>query len=102
MNTINNKRRKFTKEFKTDALELFAKGEKIAPELEKDLGLHQGCLARWKREFANEGIAAFRGQGKLRPFEEEIARLKKENQYLKYERDLLKKAMGVVTREEKR
>ena len=96
------KRRNYTKEFKVETLELFAKGEKSPSDLERDLGLTQGCISRWKRELANEGIAAFRGQGKLRPYEEEMARLKKENQYLKYERDLLKKAMGVVSREDQK
>ena len=100
METI--KRRKYTKDFKKDTLELLAKGDRSAPEIERDLDLSQGCISRWKREFANEGIAAFRGQGKLRPYDEEMARLKKENQYLKYERDLLKKAMAIVSREDQR
>lgn len=98
----SNQRRKFTKSFKRETLELYARGKKTAAELEEDLGLSKGCISRWKRELANEGTAAFRGQGKLRSHEEELVRLKKENQQLKYERDLLKKAVGIVTAEEGR
>ena len=91
-------RRKFDRDFKINTLEIYAKGDKSSKELEEELGLHEGCIARWKRELSNEGIAAFRGQGKLRPYEEEIARLKKENQQLRYEKELLKKTMGIVAK----
>jgi len=46
-----------------------------------------------------EGKQAFTGQGT--PRDEEIARLKKENKELKMERDILKKAMAIFSRQEK-
>lgn len=92
-------RKKYDKEFKRSALELFSKGNKTQTELEKDMRLSDGNLARWKRELANEGLSAFRGQGRVRPFEEENLRLRKELQQATQEREILKKAMGVIWRE---
>lgn len=48
-----------------------------------------------------DGETAFPGQGKIRPIDEEIIRLRKENIRLQQERDLLKKAVGIFSREEK-
>jgi len=96
--TKSMKRKVFTQQFKDDALELLAKGGKKQDELERDLGISAGCLSRWRREKARDGVAAFPGQGRLRPYDEELARLRKENLQLRQERDLLKKAMGIVAR----
>ena len=95
----NKTRKKYAREFKQEALALWAKGEKSQEQIEKDLGLLSGSLTRWNRELRNDGIAAFRGQGKLRPIDEEMARLRREVTHLRQERDILKKAMGVVTKE---
>jgi transposase len=94
-------RKKYTKEFKQEALGLWSKGEKSQEQIERDLGLATGSLTRWNRELRNDGVAAFRGQGNLRPIDEEMARLRREVIQLRQERDILKKAMGVVTRENK-
>ena len=98
--TVERKARKqYDKEFKRNTLEIFAQGNKTQSELEKDLGLSAGSLARWKRELANEGLSAYRGQGKIRSFEEENLRLRKELHQAIQEREILKKAMGVIWRE---
>ena len=97
-NNEKQTRKKYTREFKLEALALWSKHEKSQEQIEKDLGLPTGSIARWNREARNEGLSAFRGQGKLKPADEELARLRRENLQLKQERDLLKKAMGVVAR----
>jgi transposase len=98
--TVEKKTRKtYDKEFKRNALELFSQGQKTQSELEKDMGIALGSLARWKRDLATEGLSAFRGQGRIRPFEEEAQRLRKELQLVTQEREILKKAMGVIWRE---
>ena len=92
-------RKQYDKEFKRNTLELFSQGNKTQSELEKDLGLSAGSLARWKRELANKGLSAYPGQGRIRSFEEENLRLRQENKQLFQEREILKKAMGVIWRE---
>ena len=46
-----------------------------------------------------EGPDAFPGNGRLGPHEEELRRLRAENQRLRAERDILKKATALFARE---
>jgi transposase len=64
---------------------------KSIPQIERDLGIGKGCLYRWWDEFEAEGTQAFPGQGRLTPEQEELRRLKRENEILRQERDILKK-----------
>jgi transposase len=54
-------------------------------------------LRKWKRKFVEDGDDAFPGSGKLKPEDEEIRRLRRENQRLREEREILKKAMAVLS-----
>ena len=69
-------RREYTKEFKQEAVALSYRqgGAKAA----QSLGIAANMLYRWRREAQTEGSEAFRGKGKLRAEDEEIARLRRE------------------------
>jgi transposase len=61
------------------------------------LGIGLSSLNRWKTNYlkANGEVkVAFPGKGNLSPYEAELKALKKENEKLKRERDILKKAMA--------
>jgi transposase len=73
-------------------------GTKTTTELEADLGLPSGLLGKWKRQLAEEGAEAFRGQGRLTTVEAEMRQLRQENALLRQERDILKKALAIFTR----
>lgn len=83
-------RRQYSKEFKQEALRLAASigvGRAAA-----DLGIHESTLHAWKKAARTEGADAFRGHGQLTAAETELARLRRENEILKMEREILKKA----------
>jgi len=91
------KRRKYNKEFKETAIELYQSHseEKTAKEVAVELGISPENLRRWIRENEegetnNERV--FPGQGN--PRDEEVARLKKENADLRETNEILKKAMA--------
>jgi transposase len=65
--------------------------------VEKRLGIGQGVLSRWKRELKNSGADAFPGKGHLKPQDEELRQLKRENERLRRERDILKKAVAIFS-----
>ena len=88
-------RRKYTKEFKEEAVHLAEKSGNKS-QVAKDLGIHVSLLGRWKRELLEGGKIAFPGKGK--PRDEEMAQMKKENTRLKEEVEILKKAMGIFSR----
>ncbi|MEY8018582.1 transposase [Mycobacterium servetii] len=87
---MGSTRRKFTPEFKAEAVELVIKSGKPIAEVARDLGIGDGTLGNWVK------AAKKRGEFKEKPLEiDERARLKEleeENRRLKMEREILKKA----------
>lgn len=96
---IPDKRRTYTAEFKREAVQLItAQGYGLA-EVARNLGLNPHMLQRWKRELVEEAHAAFPGNGRVSPAQEELHRLREENKRLRLERDILKKALGFFASE---
>lgn len=84
--------RKFTKEFKQEAVRLSLDSDKTVRQIAQELGVTEKILSRWRCALAKEGEDAFRGQGRRTAAEAELAALRRENAELKMERDILKKA----------
>ena len=83
-------RKKYSKEFKLDAISLVNEQGYSGAAAARSLGINANMLGRWLKETDQEG-QAFRGQGKLTAEQLEIRRLKEENRQLKMEKDILKK-----------
>jgi transposase len=90
-------RRTYTRDFKLEAIRLQETSGKSAAQIERELGIGSGCLARWKRKLAEEGEHAFPGHGRLTPDQERVHQLERENQILRQERDILKKAVAIFS-----
>jgi transposase len=94
------KRGRYPKEFKLEAVRLLSLGEKPASDLAMELGVKRALLYRWKDQFAKSGESAFSGSGRPKNDQlSEISRLKKENNILREERDILKKAAAYFARD---
>lgn len=98
---MGTNRRAYTRDFKQEAVRLSESSHKTTAELEADLGLPTGLLAKWKRQLAEEGKEAFRGQGRLTASEAQLRQLRQENEILRQERDILKKALAIFTRSQR-
>ena len=91
------KRRKYTREFKESAIELYQSHseEKSAKDVADEMGISPENLRRWIRE-NEEGeknnMAVFPGHGN--PRDEEVSRLRKEVADLRETNEILKKAMA--------
>ena len=85
-------RRKFTREFKLEAVRLIRDRGVSYAQASEDLKVHPTQLRNWVKAFADDPQHAFPGQGQMKPEQLEIARLKREVTKLKAERDILKKA----------
>jgi transposase len=90
--SVGSTRRKFTKQFKVEAVRLSDREDLTIPQAAKDLGIPLKMLYRWRNESKQWGDDAFRGQGRRTSQQEELARLRRENETLRMERDILKKA----------
>jgi transposase len=87
-------RRKFTREFKREAVRLIKDRGVSYAQASQDLGVHTSQLRDWVKKFADDPQHAFPGQGQMKPEQLEIARLKREVSKLKAERDILKNDLG--------
>ncbi len=94
--------RKYDKEFKVEAIRLAAEPGSSASAVERRLGIGQGCISRWKRQLRENGEDAFPGKGHLPAHEEQLRRLKRENERLRRERDILKKAVAIFSKDPQR
>ena len=90
-------RRQYTREFKLEALRLLETSGKSAAQIERDLGIGSGNLYRWKQKLAKDGAHAFPGHGQLAPEQERIRQLERENEILRQQRDILKKAVAIFS-----
>ena len=81
----------YTKEFKQQAVTLFKTSGKSKTQIARDLGMSDSALSKWCKEFEDQGQEAFPGKGHQTTIEEEMKRLKRENEILRQERDIVKK-----------
>ena len=89
--------RKYDLEFKLEAVRMAAEPGVTNREVERRLGIGQGVLSRWKRELKEDGSQAFAGKGRLKPEDEKLRQLQRENERLRRERDILKKAVAIFS-----
>jgi len=94
--------KRFDKEFKIEAVRLAVEPGNTQSKIERDLGISQGIISRWKRELRKDGDQAFPGKGRLKPDDDEMRRLKRENERLRTERDILKKAVAIFSEDPNR
>jgi transposase len=94
--------KRFDKEFKIEAVRLASEPGNTQSGIERDLGISQGIISRWKRELRKDGDQAFPGKGRLKPDDDDMRRLKRENERLRRERDILKKAVAIFSEDPNR
>ena len=93
-------RKKYSKEFKLDAVSLVLDQGYSHKEAARSLDIRAAMLGRWVREYqADSDGQAFRGNGKLTPEQTEIRQLKVENKRLQMEKEILKKATAFFAKE---
>lgn len=94
------KRGRYSKAFKNEAVRLLALGEKPASELAMELGVKRTLLYRWLDQLNRKGEGAFDGPGRpVKDQQSELTRLRQELKTVKEERDILKKAAAYFAKD---
>jgi len=89
-------RRKFSDEFKRDAVEIVHSSGKSIAQVARELGIYDSTLGSWvKQDEINRGVR----DGVTTAEREEVAELRRENARLRMERELLKRAVAFWVRE---
>ncbi|HVI48143.1 MAG TPA: transposase [Chitinophaga sp.] len=96
---MSRERKSYDKKFKLMSVELSNKRSDLAV-LAKELDIPPSLLYRWRREFSVKQESSFPGNGNvvLSAAEQELARLKRELRETQLERDILKKAVSIFSR----
>ena len=95
-----DKRRRgsYTREFKEDAVRLVTDKEMPVAQVALDLGIHENTIYKWIRQYKADPAGAFPGKGRLKPQDEEMRQLQRENEVLREEREILKKALAIFSK----
>lgn len=95
--------RKYAKVFKLEALELLESSGKSAAQIERDLGITEGLLLKWRERYQ---VKKQNGEARLEPSDLEAAqaenrRLRRQLAIAEQERDILKKAVSIFSKMER-
>lgn len=90
----------YTPEFKREAVRLAQTSGKPIAQVARELGISDTSIHQWRKELTEHGQEAFPGSGHQTAQEEELRRLKRELDRVQKERDILKKTLGIFTRDQ--
>lgn len=95
---MKKKRKKYTQEFKEEAVKLITEQGYQITEAARNLGVNENMLGRWKRQIegVGEGTQVVQGGSAMLA---ELNHLRKENKRLIMEREILKKAAAFFAKE---
>jgi transposase len=94
-------RKKYSKEFKMEAIRMYENGERTITEVEHELGITTGLLWKWKEDLKKQPKKeeAFPGNGRLPDTEARIRQLERENAMLKEDKEILKKVLTMYSKD---
>jgi transposase len=93
--------RKHDRQFKEEAVRLVTEGGRSVSDVAHGLGIHENLLHTWKRKHKENPAGSFSEKGHLKPSDDELRRLQKENTNLKEDREILKKALAIFSKHPK-
>ena len=99
---MGREHRQYTDDFKREAVRLYESGAKSAREIEDELGIGRGRIHRWRRQYRDEGTAGGVSSEAPADLAAEVRRLRRELAEAREERDILKKAVQVFSKDPKR
>jgi transposase len=92
------KQRRFTREFEDEAVRLVATSGRTQREVAEDLGVGLSTLVRWIGH-RRDRLTELPGEALQADLAAELKRLRRENEILRQERDILKRATAFFARE---
>ncbi len=90
-------RRKFSREFKLEAVRMVTEGGHSLAQVARDLDIRPDMLRRWRRQIEEDPEQSFPGVGQRKARDEEVWQLRRQLERVTMERDILKKALGIVS-----
>jgi transposase len=92
------KRKRFTTDFKREAVRMMTRSDRAPADIARELGIHRNQLYKWKEQLGNGGGSAS-SRGRSGNSNDELTRLRQELERVKEERDVFKKAAAYFAKE---
>lgn len=91
----------YTKEFKQEAIRMMEESGRPAAEIAMELGIRRNQLYKWKEQLQSQAEQAFSGnRGRPKKANQsELTTLRRENERLKEELEIIKKAAAYFAKE---
>jgi transposase len=98
---MEKRHKRYPEEFKRQIVALYESSDRSAAELEREYEISRGCVWRWAKQYGTEPETAAEThpvRREVRSIEvERIRKLERENEILRQERDILKKAVAIFS-----
>ena len=94
-------RRRFTREFKLEAVRLVLQDGRTRREVAEELGINENLLGRWVKQLRADPEQAFPGLGKLKERDKELEDLRRKNARLKGEISFLTRVSGYFAKNQR-
>ncbi len=94
---MGSTRRSFSREFKLEAVRMIRESGHSLAQVARDLDVRSDMLRRWRRQLEQDPEEAFPGVGQRKTQDEEMWQLRRKLDRVTAERDILKKALGIVS-----
>ena len=88
--------RRYDKQFKVDAVALVKSGRTVV-EVARDLGTSTWSLRHWIQQAEGGALSESKKLASQTPEQREMHRMQQEIDYLRRQRDILKKALAIVS-----
>jgi transposase len=98
MNEKTSKREKrvYDEAFRREAVALLQSSDEPLVQIAAELGVSQWNLRDWRKQYGDSNGSRKPSKTAAVAVQSELARLRRENQNLKAQRDILKKALGIL------
>lgn len=93
---MSKQQRQYTREYKQEAVRLMETSGKPVAQVARELGINANLLYRWRHEFRQQPEVRAESEMTAGELAAELKRLRRENEMLRQERDILKKAINIM------
>ena len=94
-------KKEYPESFKKEALHLLETSGKPMSEIERDLGMTPGLLSKWKNRFQVNPVNDELELSEVEQLKAELRQAKRELEIARMERDILKKTVGIFSKDQR-
>jgi len=92
-------KRQYSDDFKKEAIRLLESSGKKVSEIEEELGITHGLLRKWRNRFQVDPVSEQLELSEVEQLKAQLREVRRELEITRMERDILKKTVGIFSKE---